>query len=62
MMTIEDMQAMHVFGTDREKGDARSVLAEAAALRQALADARGGRFLPDSVEDIRQIRNERAGL
>ncbi len=58
--SIADMRVVHVFGENPAQRDARAVLAEAADLRRAMSEARGGRPLPDSSDDIRQIRDERA--
>jgi len=61
LVSIEDLQLLESLVNERtlRRVRRREALAEADALREAILVRRGGVPLPDSVEDLRQLREER---
>lgn len=59
---INVIQIVKMFDTGRKAREPGAILADAAALREQIAIERAGQPLPDSVEEIRAIRLERAHL
>lgn len=54
------MQIVNMAEAGRKR-DGRAILADAAAVRKHIASERAGLPLPDSVDEVRAIRIERAG-
>ena len=61
LVSIEDLQLLESLVSEQalRRARRREALAEADALREAILARRGGVTLPDSVEDLRQLREER---
>ena len=58
--TINVIQIVKMSDAGRQARDGRAILADAATLRGQIAAERAGQPLPDSVEELRAIRLDRA--
>ncbi len=61
LVSLEDLELLESLVNERalRRARRREALAEADALREAILARQGGVLLPDSVEDLRQLREER---
>jgi prevent-host-death family protein len=61
LVSLEDLELLESLVNERalRRARRREALTEADALREAILARQGGVPLPDSVEDLRQLREER---